>query len=102
MTRRKSAFVSLWIAACLAYGFWVTWRGMLSWDTVSHIDQGRWLVGKYFGLPRSLGDQILAWYGPFWMLIVELLNESVFAPLNDTAWVYHAMTASIFPGFLWL
>jgi hypothetical protein len=99
MTRARLGLV-LFVAASIALGFALTYRGVATWDALPHLDRSRWLVHR-LGLPssRSSNDlpEMMKWYGPLWVLILGLLSEVVFAFLRDPMWVQHACNFALFP-----
>jgi hypothetical protein len=99
MTRARLGLV-LFVAASIALGFALTYRGVATWDALPHLDRSRWLVHR-LGLPssRSSNDlpELMKWYGPLWVLILGILSEVVFAFLRDPMWVQHACNFALFP-----
>jgi hypothetical protein len=88
---------TLLIGLSLTLGFWLSWKGAVSWDQAFVLSQGHHLLGRYLGEHRPMLEPILAWYAPLWPLISELAAATLFAGLNDPHWVYTALNLALFP-----
>jgi hypothetical protein len=98
--RGRALILALVCVASIALGFLLTYPGVATWDSRSHLDRSLWLVHQ-LGLPSSrASDDLnahLRWYGPFWVSILGVLSEEVFRFLRDPSWVQQAFTFALFP-----